>query len=86
MFVLLAEFIIVNSVLSDYILCMMSSDPKPNGDLFSECCFTVLKYRNSALEEAFLPDLLLCQFDALPPSSLWQFIIYDPILCGQQRG
>lgn len=66
MFRLLTEFIIVNSVLSDYILCMMSSDLKQNGDLFSRCCFTVLKYRNSALEEAFSPDLLFCQVNSLP--------------------
>lgn len=86
MFMLLPEFIIVNSVLSNYILCMMSSDPKQSGDLFSKCCFTVLKYRNSALEEAFSPDLLLGQFDALPPSSLWHFLMYEPIINGQQRG
>lgn len=65
----------------------MNSDPKWNGGLFSECCFTVLKYRNSALEEAFSPDLLFCQLGALPPPrSLWQFIIYEPIIYGRQRG
>lgn len=33
----------------------------------------------------FLPDLLFCQFNTLFPSSLWQFITQEPVICGQER-
>jgi len=64
----------------------MSSDPKQNGGLFRICYFTILKYGNSALAEVFLSELLFCQFIALPPSSLGQFIVYEPVIHGQERG
>lgn len=59
--------------------------PEQNGDFFRKCCFSVLKDRSSALEEAFLPDLLFCQFNTLSPSSLWQFITQEPVIHGQER-
>lgn len=60
--------------------------PKQKGDLFSKGCFTVLKDRSSALEKAFLPDLLFCQFNTFSSSSLWQFITQEPVIHGQERG
>lgn len=83
MFRLLTEFIIVSSVLSDYILCMICSGPKQNGDLFGGGCWsteTVLWKRSFHLTCFFV------KLTPFPSSSLWQFGICEPIMHGQQRG